>query len=76
MAADLLDDQSRPVESIARSVGYASASSFKQSLRSLLKTTPHELRRQAAFDTAAAAFGSELSELRQNRRRSSSMYLT
>jgi AraC-like DNA-binding protein len=72
MAADLLDEHARSVESVARSVGYASGASFKHALRSLLETTPHELRQHGAFDTAAAAFGSELSGFRQNRRRRAS----
>jgi AraC-like DNA-binding protein len=67
MAADLLDDPTRSVESVARSVGYATGTSFKHAVRSLLETTPYELRQRGAFDTAAVAFASELAALRRKR---------
>ena len=65
MAADLLDDPGRSIESVARACGYSAASSLKPALRNLLRSSPAELRARGAFDTAAGAFAAELSQLRE-----------
>jgi len=65
MAAELLDDASRSVPSVARACGYASEVSLKAALRQFIGAPPSELRRAGAFDTAARAFARELFELRE-----------
>ncbi len=64
LAADLLDDPSRSLESVARATGYASGPSLKTAIRNLMRTTPGELREKGAFATAASAFERELFDLR------------
>lgn len=68
MAADLLDDTSRSIESVSRACGFAGAPSLKTSLRNLLNTSVVELRARGAFDTAGAAFARELFDLRETGR--------
>jgi transcriptional regulator GlxA family with amidase domain len=68
LAADLLDDPERSLESISRATGYAGAPSLKSALRNLLATTPRELRERGAFSTVAARFSSELFDLREQSR--------
>jgi AraC-like DNA-binding protein len=68
LAAELLDDPARSLESIARSCGYAGAPSFKTALRNLMQTTPRGLRERGAFQTASTTFARELSELREQAR--------
>jgi AraC-like DNA-binding protein len=70
LAADLLDDPERSLESISRATGYAGAPSLKSALRNLLGTTPRELREAGAFRTVAARFAGELFELREQSRSS------
>lgn len=65
MAADLLDDPGRSIESVARACGYSAASSLKPALRNLLGLSPADLRARGAFDTAADAFTAELGQLRE-----------
>jgi AraC-like DNA-binding protein len=68
LAADLLDDPGRSVESVARGCGYAGAPSLKTALRNLMKTTPRALREQGAFLTVAKAFAVDLFEHRERAR--------
>jgi transcriptional regulator GlxA family with amidase domain len=65
LAAELLDDENRPVLSVARACGYASEVSLKAALRQFMGAPPSELRKAGAFDTAARAFSRELFELRE-----------
>lgn len=68
LAAELLDDPARSLESIARSCGYAGAPSFKTALRNLMQTTPRALREKGAFQTASATFARELFAMREQAR--------
>lgn len=68
LAAELLDDPARSVESIARGCGYAGAPSFKTALRNLMQTTPRALREQGAFPTVASTFAREIFELKEKAR--------
>jgi AraC-like DNA-binding protein len=65
LAAELLDDETRSVPSVARACGYASEVSLKAALKQFMGAPPSELRRAGAFDTAARAFARELFELRE-----------
>jgi AraC-like DNA-binding protein len=60
LAAELMDDPGRSVESVAMACGYAADSGLRRSLRTLLGTNPRTLRKYGAFATAAEAFGSAL----------------
>lgn len=65
IAADLLDDSRRSIESVARGVGYAGAAALKTGLRNILKMTPGELRERGAFQTVAREFSEELRSVRE-----------
>lgn len=60
LAAHLLDDPGRSVESVARACGYAGAPSLKFTVRAFFGTSPRGLRERGAFDTVSAAFGRAL----------------
>lgn len=68
LAADLLDDPGRSIESVARATGYAGAQSLKTALRNLLGASARELRARGAFDVVASAFAKELFDLREQAR--------
>lgn len=68
LAAELLDDPGRSVESVARACGYATSASLKSSLRNLFGLTPRALREQGAFDFVGAAFAQQLFHLRETAR--------
>ncbi|HEX5725831.1 MAG TPA: helix-turn-helix domain-containing protein, partial [Longimicrobiaceae bacterium] len=68
LAADLLDEPSRSVESVARACGYAGGGSLKSALLNFFGLTPQELRERGAFESAAHAFARELFELRERSR--------
>lgn len=65
IAAELLDDPGRSIESVARGVGYAGAAALKTALRNILGMTPQELREQGAFLTVAREFSDELRSVRE-----------
>ena len=65
IAADLLDDPRRSIESVARGVGYAGAAALKTGLRNILGMTPQELRDRGAFQTVAGEFSDELGSVRE-----------
>jgi AraC-like DNA-binding protein len=65
IAADLLDDPRRSIESIARGVGYAGAAALKTGLRNIMGMTPQELRDRGAFKTVAGEFSDELRSVRE-----------
>ena len=60
LAAEMLEDPSRSVESIALGCGYAADSGLRRALRDFMNTNPKVLRRQGAFSTASAAFAQAL----------------
>ncbi len=60
LAAHLLDDPGRSIESVARACGYAGAPSLKFTVRAFFGTTPRGLRERGAFDALSAAFGRAL----------------
>lgn len=64
LAADMLDDTGRTLDSVARACGYSSDTALRNALRTFLSETPSGLRGRA-FDTASAAFSRELFELRE-----------
>jgi AraC-like DNA-binding protein len=68
LAAELLDDPARSMESVARACGYASGGSLKSALRNFFDATPQELRERGAFESAARAFARELFERREQAR--------
>jgi AraC-like DNA-binding protein len=65
IAAELLDDSGRSIESIARGVGYAGAAALKTGLRNIVGLTPQELRERGAFRTVADEFSDELRSTRE-----------
>ena len=65
IAAELLDEPGRSIESIARGVGYAGAAALKTGLRNILGLTPHDLRERGAFRTVAREFSDELQAVRE-----------
>jgi AraC-like DNA-binding protein len=56
MAAEMLDDPGRSVESIALACGYAADSGLRRALRDFMGSSPKLLRKQGAFATASEAF--------------------
>lgn len=68
LAADLLEDPGRSIESVARSCGYANAMSLKSALRSMFNLTPRQLRERGAFEFVATAFADHLYQLRESAR--------
>lgn len=65
LAADVLDDPARTLESVARAAGYTAAASLKGATKNLVGVQPGELRARGAFDVVAGAFARELFELRE-----------
>ncbi len=65
LAADLLDDPGRTLESAARAAGYTAAVSLKSAAKNLMGVQPRELRARGAFDEVSNAFGNELFALRE-----------
>jgi hypothetical protein len=65
LAADVLDDPARTLESVARAAGYTAAASLKGATKNLVGLQPGELRARGAFDVVAGAFARELFELRE-----------
>lgn len=65
LAADLLNDPKRSLESVARATGYASGASVKTAVRNLMKTTVRDLKENGAFASVARAFDRELLTLRE-----------
>ena len=65
LAADLLDDPGRSIESVARATGYAGAQSLKTALRNLIGMSVRQLRARGAFQMVADAFSTELFKLRE-----------
>jgi AraC-like DNA-binding protein len=53
LAADLLDDPRRSIESVARASGYSSAASLKSTTKQFTALSPSELRERGAFQTIA-----------------------
>lgn len=64
LAAELMEDAGRSLESVAVACGYAADSGLRRSLRDFLDTNPKTLRRVGAFATASAAFRDALDETR------------
>lgn len=64
LAADMLDDPGRTLESVARACGYSSDTALRNTLRTFLDASPTELRGNA-FQRASAAFSAELFDLRE-----------
>jgi AraC-like DNA-binding protein len=64
LAAELMNDPGRSLESIAVACGYAADSGLRRALRDLLDTNPKMLRGAGAFATASAAFRKGLDEAR------------
>jgi AraC-like DNA-binding protein len=56
LAAELLEDPTRPVDSIARACGYASDGGLRRALRDLLGSSPKALRKAGPFAVASRAF--------------------
>jgi AraC-like DNA-binding protein len=65
LAADLLEDPGRSIESVARSCGYANSMSLKSAVRSLFNLTPRALRDRGAFAFVASSFADHLYHLRE-----------
>jgi AraC-like DNA-binding protein len=65
IAADLLDDPGRTLESAARAAGYTAAVSLKSATKNLMGVQPRELRARGAFELVAGAFARELFEMRE-----------
>lgn len=78
VAADLLDDPSRSIESIARRSGFASAASLKSATKTFTDLTPSDLRKAGAFETVArlarAEFRATREAARQSRQHKNSWY--
>lgn len=69
LASDLLDDDTRSTESVARATGYSGSGSLKTGIRNLLGLkSVAELREQGAFETVSERFSAELFELREQAR--------
>ena len=64
LAAELMEDPGRSLESVSLACGYAADSGLRRALRDLLNTNPKTLRRMGAFATASAAFREALLEAR------------
>jgi AraC-like DNA-binding protein len=60
LAAEMLEDPARSVESIALGCGYAADSGLRRALRDFMDTNPKMLRKQGAFTTASDAFAQAL----------------
>ena len=65
IAADLLDDPGRTMESAARAAGYTAAVSLKSATKNLIGLQPRELRARGAFEMVASAFARELFDMRE-----------
>jgi AraC-like DNA-binding protein len=78
LAADLLGDPQRSIESAARIAGFSSAASFASSTRAFTGLSPTDLRSAGAFETVAALARSEFrasrEEARQSRQHRNSWY--
>ncbi|HET7463290.1 MAG TPA: helix-turn-helix domain-containing protein [Longimicrobium sp.] len=68
LAAQLLEDVGRSIQSAARSAGYATDRSFRRALQEVVGKNPRELRARGAFDAVMAAFNAELREFRGQRK--------
>ena len=64
LAAELLDDPGRTVQSVAHACGYSSDNSLRRALQDFLGATPSVLRREGAFAIASQALLQELSGIR------------
>jgi AraC-like DNA-binding protein len=62
LAAELLDNMDRSMESIASACGYASDSGLRRAFYDFLGMSPNALRRAGAFTTASRAFQQALAE--------------
>lgn len=56
LAAELLEDPTRPVESIAQACGYASDRGLRRALRDFLGSSPRAMRRAGPFALASQKF--------------------
>lgn len=78
LASDLLDDERRTFENVARATGFSSAASLKSTTKAFAGLTPTELRAAGAFETVALLARSEFREAReaarQSRRQANSWY--
>jgi transcriptional regulator GlxA family with amidase domain len=70
LAADLLDDSRRSIESIARSCGYSSAASLKATTKQFTGLSPSDLRNTGAFQTVADLLRADLRAARDTLRQS------
>jgi AraC-like DNA-binding protein len=64
LAAELMEDPGRSLESVALACGYAADSGLRRALRDFLDTNPKTLRRGGAFTTASTAFRDALDKAR------------
>lgn len=55
-AAELLQEETRSVESVASACGYACDGALRRALHEMLGCSPRELRERGAWETVAAAF--------------------
>jgi AraC-like DNA-binding protein len=60
LAAELLEDPDRSVESVAMACGYAADSGLRRALRDFMDTNPRALRRAGALATASRSFNAAL----------------
>jgi hypothetical protein len=65
LAADLLDDPGRTLESAARAAGYTAAVSLKSAAKNLIGLQTRELRARGAFEHVSLAFSRELFAMRE-----------
>lgn len=72
LAADLLDNPARTIESVARVTGFSSAATLKTSYRRFTGHSPSELREMGAFETVANLARAEFRSAREAARQSSS----
>lgn len=68
LAAELLDDPGRTVLDVAFACGYSSDASLRLVLKTFLRRTPKELRREGAFGIASREFLAALAEGRARQR--------
>ncbi len=68
LAAELLDDPTRKVSSVARACGYTSDTALRRALIDFLGSGPSDLRTAGAFEVASRAYLAELHALREKGR--------
>ena len=68
LAAELLDDPTRTVSSVARACGYTSDTALRRALLDFLRMGPTDLRAAGALGVASRAFLAELHVLREKGR--------